>query len=130
MLSKKARFKALRDLGLAVEDARKLGLNDGKIAVELQRANVPEPGMIMNNMFMPSFPSTEVLSRALIEEKNKVSQAIPFGEIAKIYAEQISKPLISPEVLNTADNTLTGQQTTASEVLRQEEINKVLTGRP
>ncbi len=130
LLSNEARFKALRDLGLAVEDARKLGLNDGQIAVELQRANVPEPGMIMSNMFMPSFPSTEVLSRALMEEKNKVSQAIPFGEIAKIYAEQTTKPLISPEVLNTADNTITGQQTTASEVLRQEEINKVLTGRP
>ena len=130
MLSKKARFKALRDVGLAVEDARKLGLNDGQIAAELQRANVPSPGLIMSNMFMPSFPSSEVISRSLVEEKNKVSQSIPLGEIARIYAEQVSKPLISPEVLNTADNTLTGQQTTASEVLRQEEINKVLTGRP
>ena len=69
---------------------------------------------------------TEVLSRALMQEKNKVSQAIPFGEIAKIYAEQISKPLISPEVLNTANNTLTGPQPTAAEILRQEEINKLL----
>ncbi len=81
-------------------------------------------------MFMPSFPSSEVISRSLVEEKNKVSQSIPLGEIARIYAEQVSKPLISSEVLNTADNTITGQQTTASEVLRQEEINKVLTGRP
>jgi len=127
LLSNEARFKALRDLGLAVEDARKLGLDDGKIALELQRAKVPNRGLIMSNMFSPSFPSSDVITASILSEKNKVSQSIPFGEISRIYAEQFGQPLISEKQTITQPAQV---QSGASDILRQQEINKLLTGQP
>ena len=129
IMSNESRFKALRDLGLAIEDARLLGLDEGTIATQLSKAKVPNRGMVMNNMFMPSFPSSDVLSQALTAEKDKVAQSIPFGSIAQRYAGQITRPLLPvaapPQTISPATS-----NTSASDILRQEEINKILTGSP
>ena len=121
-----SRFKALRDLGLAVEDARTLGLSEGSISRELSKAKVPNRGMVMNNMFMPAFPSSQVLAESLIAEKNKVAQTIPFYSLASSFQEQIAKPLLEKPNVQQPNRV----QSKASEVLRQEEINKILTGSP
>ena len=121
-----SRFKALRDLGLAIEDARLLGLDEGTIATQLSKAKVPNRGLIMNNMFMPAFPSSEVLSESIISEKDKVGQTIPFGSIANVFQSQIAKPLIQKPNIQQPTNV----QSRASDVLRQEELNKILTGKP
>ena len=124
--SNESRFKALRDLGLAVEDARTLGLSESSISRELSKAKVPNRGMVMNNMFMPAFPSSQVLAESLIAEKNKVAQTIPFYSLASSFQEQIAKPLLEKPNVQQPNRV----QSRASEVLRQEEINKILTGSP
>jgi len=129
--SNEGRFKALRDLTLAVEDARRLGMSEGDIAIQLSKSKVPNAGMVMSNMFMPSFPSTEVLSQALISERNKVAQSIPIGEMANIFGSQAAKPLISqpaPQATTPApvQQTPAIQGSAGAQALRQEEINKLL----
>tara|TARA_R100000541_G_C1896042_1_gene83884 strand:+ start:1169 stop:5308 length:4140 start_codon:yes stop_codon:yes gene_type:complete len=127
--SNESRFKALRDLGLAVEDARTLGLGEGDISIQLSKAKVPNRGMVMSNMFMPSFPSSSVLGQALVSERNKVAQSIPFQEMARIYSGQAAKPLIEkpkPQAPATIQTAPTGLSNIGSQALRQEEINKLL----
>ena len=70
-----------------------------------------------------------ILGQALVSERNKVAQSIPFQEMARIYSGQAAKPLIEkpkPQAPMPIQTAPTGQSSIGSQALRQEEINKLL----
>ena len=94
IVSNEQRFKALRDLNLAIEDARILGLNEGEIITSLKRAKTPSLEMVMSGMFKPFFPSKETIDFALQSQDNKMSNPFDFKEMSKIYGDQYGSNLL------------------------------------
>ena len=148
VLSNEQRFKALRDLSMAVEDARLLGISDADIVAPLKRAKTPKYQAIMNGTFVPFFPSKETIAEAQLARRNKVSNPIDMGLISQAYAQQMqrrfpdltpargmspSPPPPSPPVaprLSLFEPPPAAQQpaapTQGAQALRQAEINKLL----
>ena len=91
IVSNEQRFKSLRDLHIAIEDARKLGLSDAEIRSALRRAKTPSLDMVMSGRFKPFYPSDETINLALESRDNKVSNPFDFGELRSIYSEQYGK---------------------------------------
>ena len=91
IVSNEQRFKSLRDLHIAIEDARKLGLSDAEIRSALRRAKTPSLDMVMSGRFKPFYPSDETIKLALESRDNKVSNPFDFGELRSIYSEQYGK---------------------------------------
>ena len=92
--SNEQRFKALRDLNLAIEDARILGLEESEIITSLKKAKTPSLALVMNGMFKPFFPSEDTIGLALQSQDNKMSNPFDFGEMSKIYGDQYGKNLL------------------------------------
>ena len=88
LVSNESRFKALRDLNLAIEDARKLGLSEGEIAKSLKKAKTPNLEMVMAGKFRPFYPSEETMGLALEAQEDKLSNPFNFTEMSKIHGEQ------------------------------------------
>ena len=148
VLSNEQRFKALRDLSMAVEDARLLGISDADIVAPLKRAKTPKYQAIMNGTFVPFFPSKETIAEAQLARRNKVSNPIDMGLISQAYAQQAQRrfPDITPArgvsfsppaptapaapPLSLFNQEPAPQQPAApaqgSQALRQAEINKLL----
>ena len=97
IVSNEQRFKSLRDLHIAIEDARKLGLSDAEIRSALRRAKTPSLDMVMSGRFKPFYPSDETIKLALESRDNKVSNPFDFGELRSIYSEQYGKNLPQKE---------------------------------
>ena len=148
VLSNEQRFKGLRDLSMAVEDARLLGISDADIVAPLKRAKTPKYQAIMNGTFVPFFPSKETIAEAQLARRNKVSNPIDMGLISQAYAQQAQRrfPDITPArgvsfsppaptapaapPLSLFNQPPAAQQpaapTQGSQALRQAEINKLL----
>ena len=94
IVSNEQRFKALRDLNMAIEDARTLGLSDSEIAISLKKAKTPNLNEVMAGKFKPFFPSEETIGLAMQAQDNKMSNPFDFGEMSKIYGEQYGKNLL------------------------------------
>ena len=121
------RFNSLRTLYTAIEDARTLGLKDYEIDKQLKDAKVANRAMVMAGLFKPIQISTDLLNVALTETESKAAQPIPLGELfstqAEITGQGLQGQFIKPRVQSTSPSA-----TRASDVLRQEELNKILTG--
>jgi hypothetical protein len=148
VLSNEQRFKALRDLSMAVEDARLLGISDADIVAPLKRAKTPKYQAIMNGTFVPFFPSKETIAEAQLARRNKVSNPIDMGLISQAYAQQMQRrfPDLTPARgmspsppppsapvaprLSLFEPPPAAQQpaapTQGAQALRQAEINKLL----
>jgi len=94
IVSNEQRFKALRDLNMAIEDARTLGFSDSEIAISLKKAKTPNLNEVMAGKFKPFFPSEETIGLAMQAQDNKMSNPFDFGEMSKIYGEQYGKNLL------------------------------------
>ena len=81
--SNEQRFKALRDLNMAIEDARTLGLSTKEIIKPLRDAKTPNLGMLMQGRFNAFFPSKETIRIALQGNEDKLTNAIDFEAIQK-----------------------------------------------
>ena len=148
VLSNEQRFKGLRDLSMAVEDARLLGISDADIVAPLKRAKTPKYQAIMNGTFVPFFPSKETIAEAQLARRNKVSNPIDMGLISQAYAQQAQRrfPDLTPArgvsfsppaptapgapPLSLFNQQPAAQQpaapTQGTQALRQAEINKLL----
>jgi hypothetical protein len=120
--SNEKRYNSLRDLYNAIEDARTLGLSDYEIDAQLKKARVASRDLVMRGIFRPLFPQEDLISEAVIAGKD--IRGI-YGEQARLEGQfltgQFPKAPPEPTVQRVGG---------ASEVLRQQEVNKLLTGQP
>ena len=118
-----ARYSSLRTLYTAIEDARKLGLKTYEIDEQLKVARVANRDMVMAGIFKPIEVSDDVLRLAIQKTERKAAQPVPIGDLISTQVDLTGQSLTGkfrdPRVQSTAR---------ASEVLRQEEIDKILTG--
>jgi hypothetical protein len=94
VVANEQRFKALRDLNMAIEDARTLGFSDTEIRRSLKKAKTPSLNMLMAGKFKPFYPSTETIRLALEENDNKLSNPFDFGALGKIRREQYGRSFL------------------------------------
>ena len=85
------RFKALRDLNMAVEDAKTLGLTTAEIFKPLKEAKTPNLNYLLAGRFNAFFPSAETISFAMRGNEDKLSNPFNMGDIASAYSEFQSK---------------------------------------
>ena len=78
------RFKALRDLNMAIEDARTLGLSNQEIIKPLRDAKTPNLSMLMQGRFNAFFPSSETMATAFRGNEDKLKNAIDLTAISKV----------------------------------------------
>jgi hypothetical protein len=81
------RFKALRDLNMAIEDAKTLGLSTPEIIKPLREAKTPNLGMVMSGRFNAFFPSKETISIAMRGSENKLSNPLDMGQVAQEFSQ-------------------------------------------
>ena len=124
-----ARYNSLRTLYTAIEDARTLGLDEKQIDEQLKVAKVANRDMVMRGLFNPIEVNEDVLSLALQGTERKAAQPVPIGDIglaqADLTGQSLQGQFVDPGVQSNRPSA-----TRASDVLRQEELNKILTGKP
>lgn len=135
MRTNEARFSAIRDVSMAVEDARKLGMTDEEIYDVLKESKISKPEAIMNRLFIPYFPSEYQIKRVLEKE----GAVFPEAELRQSFLEELRPTLprtsfVGPGfVPPRAPRRLTAQQKAARDprgsaavLLRQRELEKML----
>ena len=148
------RFKALRDLNMAIEDARTLGLSTSEIMKPLKKAKVPQLNAVMAGRFNAFTPSRETIRFALQGNENKLSNPFDFEAMAEVRksfqgsafrpqakAEQMAaqeaaqtpiappptQPQPAPQIAPTQPSTApTSLFNRGTDALRQVELNKLL----
>ncbi len=81
------RFKALRDLSVAIDDAKELGLNRYDIFKSLKKAKTPHIKQLLAKRFVPFFPSSQVIREARRSADNKLSNPIDMSDIQEQYRD-------------------------------------------
>ena len=128
--SNEARYRGMRDLYLAIEDARLLGLNDQEILKELKTAKVANADYVMAGLFKPSELSKEVITEAYREDYNKARNFLPTSDIGFAQRQLTGQPLeggyqTPQEIADRVRPTRTNV-TPQPSALRQQELNKLL----
>ena len=94
------RYKALRDLSVAVDDARLLGMQDPYIAKVLKDAKIADWRSVFNHKYIPYVPPPSVYVDAFEAEEDKIRNVIPVEDIKKemlrSYNQQQTFPLPPP----------------------------------
>ena len=147
------RFEAVRDLSMAIEDAKRLGMTDAQVLFELKRAKVANPKAVMQRLFIPYFPTEYQIKKALDKEPAAGVPYFPEAELRQSWMEQIKPTLpkasfagpmpVLPSTTQAFDargypmrgrpRRLTAQQKAAQDprgsaavLLRQKELEKML----
>ena len=134
MQTNEAQFEAIKDLSMAVEDAKALGASENEIYKVLKEKKISNPEMIMNRTFIPYYPSAYQIERELQKEGAR----FPEEELRESFLSEIkptlpgiSGPRFTPPV--TPGRRLTVQQKakrdpegSAAVLLRQKELEKLL----
>ena len=92
--SNEQRFKGLRDLYMAIEDARTLGLSESEIYRALKEAKTPNLDMVMAGKFKPFFPSDETIDLVMESKSDKVGNKLDFGALGKSYSKEFGKDFL------------------------------------
>jgi len=96
LVANEQRFKALRELNTAIEDARLLGLSNRDIIKPLTEAKVPHLRYIMSGRFNAFFPSKETINFAVRGNEDKLKNPFDFAAMAEVTKEFQGKPFRSP----------------------------------
>ena len=134
MRTNESQFKTIKDLSMAVEDAKALGASENEIYKVLKEKKISNPEMIMNRTFIPYYPSAYQIERELQKEGAR----FPEEELRESFLSEIkptlpgiSGPRFTPPV--TPGKRLTAQQKAAIDpegsaavLLRQKELEKLL----
>lgn len=96
--SNEQRFKGLRSLNMAIDDARTLGMTDAQIARTLKRAKAPDYKRVMSGFFTPYKPSKQIIKEAYRADRNKLANPFDFEAINQVRAEQLGRKL-RPEAM-------------------------------
>mgnify|MGYP003642101716 CR=1 FL=1 len=86
------RFKELRSLNMAIEDARTLGMSEGQIARVLKRAGAPDYKRVMHGTYSVAPLSKQIMKEAYRADRNKISNPYDFEGIGEVRKEFINKP--------------------------------------
>ena len=96
----KRKYTALRDLSIAVDDARLLGLTDSKIAALLKEKKISNWQSLFNHKYIPYIPPPSVYVGAYKAGENKIRNKIPLADIQKemrdAYNQKRTFPLPPP----------------------------------
>jgi len=123
------RYNSLRTLYTAIEDARTLGLKDYEISEQLKIAKVANRDMVMLGMFNPIEPNEDVLQFAMTGTERKAAQPIYAGDLVSSQIDLTGQSLRG-QFQDPRNKPVAPPVRRAADVLREEEINKILTGRP
>ena len=123
------RYNSLRTLYTAIEDARTLGLKDYEISEQLKIAKVANRDMVMLGMFNPIEPNKDVLQFAMTGTERKAAQPISVGDLVSSQVDLTGQSL-QGQFQDPRNQPVAPPVRRAADVLREEEINKILTGRP
>ena len=99
------RFKALRDLNMAVEDARTLGLNMDEIIRPLKEAKTPNLDYLLAGRFNAFFPSSETIAFSMRSNEDKLSNPFNMGDIASAYSKFQGRRFQSKEAVEPPQQT-------------------------
>jgi len=125
--SNKGRYRGMRDLYLAIEDARELGLNELKILNELKKAKVANPELVMSGIFKPSTLQKELITEAYRSDYDKARNLLPVTEIAAKETTLV-QPLTGGFKRETPVVRAPKTPTVGAQVLRQQELEKLVGG--
>jgi len=135
-----ARFEALKDVSMAVEDAKRLGMSDQEVYKVLKGTKIASPRAIMNRTFIPYFPSEFAIGEALSKEGAEQPAFFPEDALRQAWIQDI-KPLLpqesfvgGPPQIPTATQPRMTRRTkaaiapksSAGVMLRQQELEKLL----
>ena len=81
------RFKALRNLNMAVEDAKTLGLTTSEIYRPLKEAKTPNLNYLLAGRFNAFFPSSETMAFAYRSDEDKLANPFNMSDIGAAYSE-------------------------------------------
>ena len=128
--SNEARYRGMRDLYLAIEDARLLGLNDQEILKELKTAKVANADYVMAGLFKPSELSKEVITEAYREDYNKARNFLPTSDIGfaqrQLTRQRLEGGYQTPQEIADQVRPTRTNVTPQPSALRQQELNKLL----
>jgi len=114
MNQNESRFKSLRDLYTAIEDARTLGLSEQQIKNELKDAKVANYETVMRGIFKPITVDPNLVREARMRGSQVSPEAFPI-------AEQKLRQDLTGRFINPLDQ----QRSRAAQVLREEEERKL-----
>ena len=117
MFQNENRFKALRDLYTAIEDARVLGMSERQIEQKLKDAKVANYEMVMRGVFKPITVSPDLLREAQVRGTDINPAAFPVAE--QRLRQDLEGAFINPLQID---------RSRASQVLREEEEKKLTGG--
>ena len=134
MKTNEARFEAVKDLSMAIEDAKSLGASENEIYEVLKEKKISKPEAIMNHTFVPYYPSAYQIERELQKEGAK----FPEEELRQSFIEEIRPTL--PNVgaptftapaqpgrrLTAFDKARRDPEGSAAVLLRQKELEKLM----
>jgi len=119
------RYNSLRTLYTAIEDARTLGLKDYQISEQLKIAKVANRDAVMIGLFNPIEPNQDVLRFAMTGTKRKAAQPVPIGDLASSQIDLTGQRL-KGQFQDPRDEPVAPPIKRASDILREEEINKLV----
>ena len=142
------RFKALRNLNMAVEDAKTLGLTTSEIYRPLKEAKTPNLNYLLAGRFNAFFPSSETMAFAYRSDEDKLANPFNMSDIGAAYSEfqgkrfrpkaaaeqqaqdaQPPQPVQAPTEITTPEPTQQQPQSlfgTGTQALRDLELRKLL----
>jgi len=123
------RYNSLRTLYTAIEDARTLGLEDYEISEQLKIAKVANRDAVMLGLFNPIEPNQDVIDFAISGTKRKAAQPVPIADLGLSQIDLTGQSLRG-QFQDPRNKPVAPPVRRAADVLREEEINKILTGRP
>ena len=131
-----ARFEALKNVSMAVEDAKRLGMTDKEVYKALKATKISNPRAIINRTFIPYFPSEYTIEETLSKE----SALLPEEQLRNAWLSDI-KPLLPqesfvglmPQIESIPQPRMTQRvkaavdpNSSAAVLLRQKEIEKLM----
>jgi len=134
MKTNEARFQSMKDLSMAIEDAKAMGTGENEIYEVLKEKKISNPEMIMNRTFIPYYPSAYQIERELQKEGAR----FPEEELRQSFIEEIrptlpgvSGPTFTPPVvpgkrLTARDKARRDPEGSAAVLLRQKELEKLM----
>ena len=137
------KYKALRDLSIAIDDSRLLGVTDNKIAQILGKevGGVADWRAVMRHVFIPYKPPPSVYAGAYEASKTKVRNILPLKEMTEEIGATAGQRFPAPpppdprpaplldrigESVRETTQSLPSLFDRASKVLREEEERKLL----
>ena len=133
------RYKGIRDLTIAVDDARILGMKDVEIIKILRDNGVSNFARIMNHTYIPYLPPGRAVGKALQKSEERIGKEIPVADIVAQREKDFETFQLPPQepvpprpvpllerMKTEVPQAIQGAKTKASEALRQAEINKLL----